>query len=175
MKRPLLLWLPLALGLTLLGLLFYGLRKPEDHTIVSQMVGKPLPPFNAPPALPNQPGTATADYQQGKPRLINVFASWCVPCIVEIPVLKRLQAMGVQVDGIAVHDTPEALQKFLAKNGNPYTRIGRDDVSRLQMALGSSGVPETFVIDGKGVIVYQHIGVVAERDIPLILSKLGQQ
>jgi cytochrome c biogenesis protein CcmG, thiol:disulfide interchange protein DsbE len=174
MKRPLLLWLPLALGLILLGLLFHGLRNPEDHTIVSQMVGKPLPEFNTPPALPGQPGAATADYRQGKPRLINVFASWCVPCIVEIPVLMRLKAMGVQVDGIAVHDTPEALQKFLSKHGNPYSRIGRDDLSRLQMALGSAGVPETFVIDGKGVIVYQHIGVVAERDIPLILSKLGQ-
>jgi cytochrome c biogenesis protein CcmG, thiol:disulfide interchange protein DsbE len=90
-------------------------------------------------------------------------------------VLLRLKAMGVEVDGIAVHDTPEALQAFLAKNGNPYSRIGSDDQSRIQLMLGSSGVPETFVVDGKGMIVHQHIGVVSERDIPQLLGLLGQQ
>jgi cytochrome c biogenesis protein CcmG, thiol:disulfide interchange protein DsbE len=174
MKRNWLLWLPLALGLLLFGLFYFGLKKPDDHTIVSQMVGKPLPEFTAPPALPGQPGAATADYRSGKPRLINVFASWCLPCIAEIPVLMRMKAMGVEIDGIAVHDTPEALQKFLGEHGNPYARIGRDDVSRLQMALGSSGVPETFVVDGKGIIRYQHIGVVSEADIPMLLEKMGK-
>lgn len=175
MKRRWLLWLPFALVLILLGLMLYGLRKPVDNTIASRMVGKPLPEFTAPPALPGQPGAATADYRQGKPRLINIFASWCVPCVVEIPVLQRLKAMGVQVDGIAVHDTRPALEAFLAKNGNPYARIGSDDQSRIQLALGSSGVPESFVVDGKGTIIHQHIGVVAERDIPQLLALLGEQ
>jgi cytochrome c biogenesis protein CcmG, thiol:disulfide interchange protein DsbE len=172
-KRRWLVWLPLAIVLILLSLLFYGLRKPVDNAIVSKMVGKPLPEFTAVAVLPGQPGMVTVDYQQGKPRLLNVFASWCLPCVAEIPVLLRLKAMGVQIDGLAVHDTPEALQKFLVRNGNPYGRIGRDDVSRLQMALGSSGVPETFVVDGKGIIRYQHIGVVSERDIPVLMEKMG--
>ncbi len=175
MKRKWLLWLPFALGLVLLGLFYVGLKKPEDHIIVSRMVGKPLPLFTAPAALPGQPGAATADYRMGKPRLLNIFASWCVPCVAEVPVLLRLKAMGVEVDGIAVHDTTEALQSFLARNGNPYTRIGRDDQSRIQLMLGSSGVPETFVIDGRGMIVHQHIGVVSEADIPKLLGLLGQQ
>ena len=175
MRRRWLLWLPFALGLVLLGLFYMGLKKPADHVIVSRMVGKPLPEFATPPAMPGQPGAATADYRQGQPRLLNIFASWCVPCVVEIPVLMRLKAMGVEVDGIAVHDTPAALQVFLAKNGNPYSRIGSDDQSRIQLMLGSSGVPETFVIDGKGVMVHQHIGVVSERDIPQLLSLLGKQ
>ena len=175
MKRKWLLWLPFALVLVLFGLFYLGLKKPTDHVIVSHMVGKPLPEFATPPALPGQPGAATADYRGGKPRLLNIFASWCVPCVVERPVLMRLKAMGVVVDGIAVHDTCEALQAFLAKNGNPYSRIGSDDASRVQVALGSAGVPETFVIDGNGVIIHQHIGVVSERDIPQLLGLLGKQ
>ncbi len=173
MSRKWLLWLPFALGLTLLVVFYFGLKKPADHVIASQLVGKPLPEFNAPPALPGMPGAATADFQGGKPRLLNVFASWCLPCIAEIPVLMRLKAMGAEVNGIAVHDTPEALTKFLGRNGNPYARIGADDQSRIQLALGSSGVPETFVIDGKGKIVHQHIGVVSERDVPKLLELLG--
>ena len=113
-----------------------------------------------PPILPGQPGAATAEFRDGKPRLLNVFASWCLPCVAEVPVLMRLKEQGVEVVGIAVHDTAPALDKFLAQNGNPYSRIGSDPQSRIQMALGSSGVPETFVVDGKGIIVYQHIGVV---------------
>jgi cytochrome c biogenesis protein CcmG, thiol:disulfide interchange protein DsbE len=174
MKRRMLVWLPFALGLVLLALFYVGLKKPQDHVIASRMVGKPLPEFTAKPIIAGQPGAATADYRDGKPRLLNVFASWCLPCVVEIPVLMRMKAMGAEVDGIAVHDTPEALQAFLAKNGNPYTRIGSDDQSRIQMALGSSGVPETFVIDGKGIIVHQHIGVVSEADVPKLLEMLGQ-
>ncbi len=73
-----------------------------------------------------------------------------------------------------MHDTREALEEFLSRNGNPYSRIGSDDQSRIQLALGSSGVPETFVVDGKGIIVHQHIGVVAERDIPKLLGLLGK-
>ncbi len=175
MKRKWLLWLPFALGLVLLGLFYFGLRKPQDHVIVSRMVGKPLPEFAIPPALPTQPGAATADFRDGKPRLLNVFASWCLPCVAEVPVLLRLKAMGVEVAGVAVHDTTPAIEAFLAKHGNPYARIGRDDASRVQVALGSSGVPETFVIGGDGTILHQHIGVVSDADIPRLLGLLRKQ
>ena len=175
MKRGLIVWLPLALILALFAVFWIGLRQPADNVIVSQMVGKPLPPFSIPAALPGQPGASTADFRDGKPKLLNVFASWCVPCVAEVPVLLRLKAMGVDVVGIAIHDTQPALEKFLFQHGNPYSRIGDDRASRLQIALGSSGVPETFVIDGRGTIVHQHIGVVAERDIPQLLALLGRQ
>ncbi|MEP7222602.1 MAG: redoxin family protein [Novosphingobium sp.] len=174
MTRRLVLWLPLALVGVLFAVFYMGLRNPEDHVIVSQVVGQPLPEFTAAPALPGYPGAATADFRDGKPRLLNVFASWCVPCVAEIPMLMRLKAMGVEVNGVAVHDTPDALAKFLADNGNPYTRIGMDDAGKVQIAFGSSGVPETFVIDGKGRVVHQHIGAVMEQDIPQLLALLGQ-
>ena len=84
----------------------------------------------------------------------------------------RLKAMGIAIDAIAVHDTPSAVEAFLAKNGNPYARIGLDNSGRVQLALGSSGVPETYLISGNGTILHQHIGVIAERDVPALLAKL---
>lgn len=174
MKPRLILWLPLALCLILFGVFYLGLRNPADHVIASQMVGKPLPEFNAVAAVDGHPGAATADFRDGQPHLLNIFASWCIPCVAEIPMLLRLKQMGAQVDGIAVHDTPAALQKFLGANGNPYTKIGLDHDGRAQIAFGSAGVPETFVIDGNGKIVYQHIGVVTEDDIPKLLAMIGK-
>ena len=175
MKRSLILWLPLALVLALFAVFWVGLHRQENHDIASQMVGKSLPDFSLAAAVPGQPGASAADFRDGKPRLLNIFASWCVPCVAEVPVLLRLKGMGVEVVGIAVHDTSPALTEFLARNGNPYSRIGSDDQSRIQLALGSSGVPETFVIDGQGRIVKQHIGVVGEDDIPGLLALLGQR
>lgn len=175
MKRRLLLWLPFALMLALFVAFYAGLKNPDDHVIASQMVGQPLPQFDAGPGIAGLPGVKTADFADGRPRLLNVFASWCAPCVQEVPMLLRLKQQGVEISGIAVHDTSPALQKFLADNGNPYARIGLDQGGRAQMAFGSAGVPETFVVDGRGRIVYQHIGVVTETDMPKLISMLGAQ
>lgn len=173
MKGKLIIWLPLIVMLGLFLAFWRGLAQPDDRVIASQMVGKTLPEFNAIAVMPGQAGAATADFRDGKPRLLNVFASWCVPCVQEVPMLSRLKAMGVEIVGVAVHDNGPALSKFLAENGNPYTRIGLDQQGRAQIALGSAGVPETFVIDGQGKIIYQHIGVVTEADMPKLMELLG--
>jgi cytochrome c biogenesis protein CcmG/thiol:disulfide interchange protein DsbE len=76
------------------------------------------------------------------------------------------------IDGIAIRDRPEDLNRFLATNGDPYERIGADSQSQVQISLGSSGVPESFVVDGRGIIRYQHIGPIEASDIPMILEKL---
>jgi cytochrome c biogenesis protein CcmG/thiol:disulfide interchange protein DsbE len=89
-----------------------------------------------------------------------------------VKVLETLRNDGVLVDGIAVRDRPEDLADFLQQNGDPYERIGSDPQSGVQIALGSSGVPESFVVDGKGVIRYQHIGPIETTDVPMILAKL---
>ncbi|MEN9719213.1 MAG: periplasmic thiol:disulfide oxidoreductase, DsbE subfamily protein, partial [Pseudomonadota bacterium] len=80
----------------------------------------------------------------------------------------------VEIDGVAIRDTEADLRTFLARNGNPYARIGADPVSKIQFDIGSAGVPESFVIDAKGVIRYQHIGVIMPDQVPLILAKLKE-
>jgi cytochrome c biogenesis protein CcmG/thiol:disulfide interchange protein DsbE len=133
-----------------------------------------LPQFVLPAALPGKPGLDAADLASGKPRLLNIFASWCIPCASEGKVLQELQRRGVIVDGIAIRDTPDALTAFLARNGDPYERIGSDRQSDVQISLGSSGVPETFVIDGHGVIRRQYIGALNASNIPGVLRELEQ-
>ena len=133
-----------------------------------------MPAFALPAALPAKPGLSSSDLATGQPHLVNVFASWCVPCVTEVKILQTLKDSGVLVDGIAIRDRAEDLADFLSRNGDPYERIGSDARSRVQIALGSSGVPESFVVDGNGVIRYQHIGPIERADVPTILSELEQ-
>ena len=88
-------------------------------------------------------------------------------------ILARLKAAGVKIEGVAIRDTAPALQSFLARNGDPYDRIGSDPNSSVQFALGSSGVPESFVIDGQGRIVHQHIGDIGPDDVPTIIAAVN--
>jgi len=164
------LWLPLILFLLFLGIFATGLIKPESKIIPSKMVGKPLPEFALPPGAPGSQGLSSGDFAQGRPRLLNVFASWCVPCAAEAPQLMQLAQAGVKIDAIAVRDRPQDVAGFLGRWGNPYDRIGSDVQSSVQIAMGSAGVPETFVVDGKGVIRHQHIGEIRPEDVPAILA-----
>lgn len=163
---------PLALFALVVAALVWRLATPADNNVPSRLDGNPLPGFSLPAAIPNKPALASPDLTTGKPHILNIFASWCVPCIAEVKVLQQLKARGVAIDGVAVRDRPEDIQQFLVDNGDPYDRIGSDPQSSLQIALGSSGVPESFIVDGKGVIRYQHIGPIEEGDIPAIMARL---
>jgi cytochrome c biogenesis protein CcmG/thiol:disulfide interchange protein DsbE len=167
-------WLPLALFVGFVGLVLVGLVRPADRTVTSALVGKPMPQFNLPAALPARPGLDSRILANGKPHLVNIFASWCVPCRIEAPQLAELAKAGVPIEGISVRDTTANLEAFLKENGDPYQRIGADDDGKVQLALGSSGVPETYVVDGKGTIVYQHIGEIRPDQLGLILEKLKE-
>jgi len=167
-------WLPLVLFVGFVALVTIGLYRPADRAVGSTLVGKPMPAFVLPAALPDRPGLRSADIASGKPHLVNIFASWCIPCRVEAPQLGALARAGVAIEGISVRDSSEALTGFLKENGDPYQRIGADDDGKVQLALGSSGVPETYVIDGKGVIRYQHIGEIRPEHVPMILEKLRE-
>ncbi|MGD9665363.1 MAG: DsbE family thiol:disulfide interchange protein [Novosphingobium sp.] len=168
------LWLPLAIFVGLLALAATQLIRPADRDIESAMVGKPLPQFALKPAVDDLPGLSSADFADGKPRLLNIWASWCIPCAAEAPQLDALKAAGVEIAGVAIRDKPDDVKAFLARYGNPYSRLGADDLSEVQMKVGSSGVPETFVIDGKGVIRYQHIGDIRGPDVPMLIEKLRE-
>ncbi|HVM22543.1 MAG TPA: redoxin family protein [Sphingomicrobium sp.] len=167
-------FLPLALLAAVIAALIWRLATPVDTTIRSRLEGKPLPEFALAAAVPGKAALASGDFSGGGPRLLNIFASWCVPCITEVKVLKTLQQRGVAIEGIAIRDRPEDVARFLARYGDPYRRIGADPQSAVQIALGSSGVPESFVVDGRGVIRYQHVGPIEASDVPTILQKLEQ-
>lgn len=168
------LWLPLGLFAAFVVLVGVQLFRPQQREVESAMIGKPVPQFTLRAASPDRPGLTTADLRDGRPKLLNIWASWCVPCAAEAPQLAALRDQGADIVGVAIRDKPEDVAAFLAQYGNPYSRIGADDLSEVQLAIGSSGVPETFVVDGKGVIRYQHIGDVRAPDVAMLLEKLRE-
>lgn len=168
------LWALVAVAAGLFGLFAYQLGQPKDDFIRSAMVGQPLPAFDLAPAVATMPGFANTDLADGRPRLINIFASWCVPCRAEAPQLAALRASGAEIVGVAIRDRPEDVDTFLQVYGNPFSAIGADEISSVQFAMGSSGVPETFVIDGRGVITYQHIGVIGPDQVQTLLHELRE-
>ena len=167
-------WLPLMLFAGFVGLAAYQLTQPKDEFVPSTMIGKPLPEFDLRGALPGLEPVSHATFKDGQPKLLNIWASWCVPCIAEAPHLERLKQSGATIIGVAIRDRPEDVAQFLARHGNPYAMIGADDLSTIQLEIGSSGVPETFVIDGRGIIRHQHIGDVRADDVAVLLRKLEE-
>jgi cytochrome c biogenesis protein CcmG, thiol:disulfide interchange protein DsbE len=164
--------MPILLLVSLVVTLAWRLVQPDDPAIRSQMVERHVPDLQLAPALPTKSGLNSAQLADGQPRLLNIFASWCVPCAAEAPVLNELRRKGAKIDAIAVRDTPGAIAAFLGRNGDPYQRIGADLNSNAQIALGSSGVPETFVIDGRGIIRYQYVGPLTQANVRGVLKQL---
>jgi cytochrome c biogenesis protein CcmG, thiol:disulfide interchange protein DsbE len=166
------LWLPLGLFILFFAVVANGLINPTDRVIMSKMIGKPAPEFSLPPAVDGVLGVGVANLRDGKPKLVNIFASWCVPCAYEAPMLERLAKQGVEINGIAIRDRPQDLKRFLARYGNPYARIGADNDAKAQISFGSAGVPETFVVDGKGIIRYQIAGDINPGNVGDLLAAL---
>ena len=165
---------PILLLVLIVAAMLWRLANPPDTTVHSQMIGKPVPQFALAAAVPGVQGLSSAQLADGKPKLVHFFASWCVPCIGEAPVLDQLKKQGLTIEGIAIRDRPDELAGFLARNGDPFDRIGSDPESKTQLAFGSSGVPETFVVDGRGVIRLQHSGAIEPNEIAAIRAAVEQ-
>lgn len=138
----------------------------DPSLVASVMIDKPAPQFSLPKVdgLP-VPGFDTARLT-GQVSVVNVFASWCIPCRDEHPVLEALkQETGVLLLGINQKDAPENASAFLAQMGNPYDAVGADSDGRTSIDWGVYGVPETFVVDAKGVIRFKHTGPMTMGDI----------
>jgi cytochrome c biogenesis protein CcmG/thiol:disulfide interchange protein DsbE len=171
--------LPLVIVAMLLSLLFAALRSPEPSVLPSALIGKTVPDF-ALPAVSNQtaepgpvPGLSSAQLKSGEVSLLNVWASWCAPCIAEHPQLMDLRKQGVPIYSINYKDKPDAARRFLANHGNPFRAIGADESGFTAIDFGVYGVPETFVIDGNGRIAYRFPGplspeIVAQKIMPAI-------
>jgi cytochrome c biogenesis protein CcmG/thiol:disulfide interchange protein DsbE len=174
MKRKWLLWIPLGAYLVFLGIASLGLKRDQQQVILSKMIGKPIPAMDMPAGSSNNPAFSTKGLADGKVRLVNIFASWCVPCAAEAPQLTQLQQRGVLIEGIAIRDARPDVDGFLARHGNPFERVGLDARSTMQFYLGSSGVPESYIVDGKGIIRYQHWGPIMPQDLDMIMQKLRE-
>ncbi|WMT86952.1 DsbE family thiol:disulfide interchange protein [Pelagibacterium sp. 26DY04] len=127
--------------------------------VPSALIDRPVPSFDlAAIEGHDQPGFATADMAGNGVVVVNVFASWCVPCRAEHPLLMDLADRDVALFGINYDDPAENARAFLAELGNPYDRIGADRDRRVGIEWGVYGVPETFVVDNEGTIRFKHTG-----------------
>jgi cytochrome c biogenesis protein CcmG/thiol:disulfide interchange protein DsbE len=177
--RRLLFLLPLLLLVVLaVGIGTRLLSGSDPRALPSALIDKPLPTFDL-TALPGRSdGLASSDFGS-QPMLLNVFASWCVPCLTEHPVITKLgREDGIPILAINYKDKPEDALAWLKRNGDPYRRIGDDADGRAAIDLGVYGVPETFVIDKAGRIRYRHPGPltpdIVDREIRPLLAELAK-
>ena len=164
--------IPLVILAALVAVLAVGLTL-NPREVPSPLIGKPVPEFTLQPVKGRSLGLASSDLR-GEVSLVNVFASWCVACRDEHPLLMDLQQRNVvPIHGLNYKDRPDDAARWLNEMGDPYTRTGADLDGRVGIDWGVYGVPETFVIDRGGRIAYKHIGaltpeVMDEKILPLI-------
>ena len=163
MNRALFL-LPLMMLVILTGFFGWSLLSGRDPaSIGSVMIGRPAPPLPFADTL----------LKSGKPVLVNFFASWCTPCLAEHPLFTRLKEReGATIVGIAWKDKPEATRAWLARLGDPFALLGFDQDGKLALDWGLSGVPETYLIDARGIVRLHFRGPITERDLGAILPLL---
>lgn len=168
---------PAILFAILAAFLMRGLSK-DPREIPSPLIGRPAPSFTLPQlAQPDQ--TWTPQAMAGKVWMLNVFASWCVPCLVEHPMLLQMSKQGtLPIVGFNYKDEPRAAADWLAKHGDPYSVVVADRSGSVALDYGVYGVPETFLVDRTGTIRFKHVGpltseVVSGTLVPLVreLSK----
>ena len=175
--RRLFVLLPLAIFLALAALFFFRLGSGDPSRIPSALIGRPAPDTNL-PAVPGlnardgkpMPGIAAADFK-GAVTLVNVWASWCVPCHDEAPLLTELgKDTRLQVIGINYKDAPDNARRFLGRYGNPYGMVGVDGNGRAAIEWGVYGVPETFIVGREGKIVYKLVGPITPENLDSVVK-----
>jgi cytochrome c biogenesis protein CcmG/thiol:disulfide interchange protein DsbE len=165
--------LPLVIFAGLAGLFWYALQGGDPSRLPSALIGKPVPEFTLPPLQglnaddgKEVPGFTSHDLAQGQPTIVNVFASWCVECQIEHPMLLALaKDQAIRLWGIDYKDDQASARRYLGRYGNPYGRVGADSAGRTAIDFGVYGVPETYVIGGDGKIAYRHVGALTEQAI----------
>jgi cytochrome c biogenesis protein CcmG/thiol:disulfide interchange protein DsbE len=170
-RKRVLVW-PLAIFALLAAIFAFALRSGDPSKLPSALIGKRAPAVEL-PALEGltdagRPvaGFVTADLRKGEVSVVNFWASWCVPCVQEHPVLVALREQtGVSVYGINYKDQAAAARRFLGRYGNPYAAVGVDGNGRAAIEWGVYGMPETFIVNGRGEIAYKHVGPVTPETL----------
>ncbi len=168
MKRALFLSVPLLFVIAIMTIFATQITR-DTSFLPSVLIDKPVPEFELPAIegieeeIGDIPGFSTADLK-GQVSVVNVWASWCVPCRQEHPLLTRLakEDPDLFLVGINQKDAAENAISFLVELGNPYDAIGADNVGRVSIDWGIYGVPETFVVNAQGIITYKFIGALSE-------------
>jgi len=177
--RRLLFASPVLIALIFGGFFLWGLNPDRDpSTIPSVLISQPAPAFDLVPVDGvGVPGFSRADLVGNPgPVVVNIFASWCVPCRAEHAVLTRMvEEDGVRLFGINYQDEPEDALRWLTEMGNPYERIGSDLDGRVAIEWGLTGVPETFIVGGDGTVLFKYVGpVLGEQAISEFMIALAQ-
>jgi len=166
--------LALPLAFIFLAVFFYlGLQRGNQNALPSEMIGNAAPTVNL-ADLRADPAPVDADFANGQVQLVNFWASWCAPCRAEAPLLDRMaNEMGIPIIGINYKDQPAQAKAFLRQYGDPFTKIGADSSGRNAIDWGVTGLPETFVLDGNGLILLRYTGPITQsvldrRILPLI-------
>jgi len=175
-RRNILVLLPLTVFLALAALFLYRLGTGDPSRIPSALIGRPAPPTDL-PALPGlerdgkaMPGLTNATFK-GAVTLVNVWASWCVPCHDEVPFLEQLSKdKRIQLVGINYKDSAENARRFLNRYGNPFIATGRDEAGRASIDWGVYGVPETFLIGRDGRIAFKLVGPITADNLARTLE-----
>jgi cytochrome c biogenesis protein CcmG, thiol:disulfide interchange protein DsbE len=175
-KRRLIVLLPLAIFLALAALFLYRLGAGDPSKLPSALIGRPVPdtPLPAVEGLVRNgvavPGIANADFK-GAVSLVNVWASWCVPCHDEAPLLMQLaDDKRIRILGINYKDQPENARRFIGRYGNPFAAVGADANGRASIDWGVYGVPETFLIGRDGRIAYKLVGPISPENLAATLK-----
>lgn len=165
-------WAPIAIFLSVAGLFAVALQSGDPSKIPSALIGKAVPgsSFAAVDGLLADgkpvPGFSHTDLAQGRVSVVNFWASWCAPCVDEHPLIAELKIKAnVDVYGVNYKDDPAAARRFLGRYGNPFKAVGADANGRTAIDWGVYGMPETFVINGKGEIVYKHVGPISPQSL----------
>jgi cytochrome c biogenesis protein CcmG/thiol:disulfide interchange protein DsbE len=172
--RFVLLLAPLVILAGLLAVFALNINR-DPSLVQSVLIDKPVPQFVLPPVEGLDRNGIDSATIENQVYVLNVFASWCIPCRDEHPFLERIAAeTGVPILGINQKDQPANAVAFLKELGNPYAGVGADRDGRVSIDLGVYGVPETFVTNPAGIIVYKHIGPIGEQSMPDVIAAIQE-
>jgi cytochrome c biogenesis protein CcmG/thiol:disulfide interchange protein DsbE len=178
-------FVPLAIFLAVAIMFQFALKSGDPSKLPSALIGKPVPAVDFAPleglngTQGAVPGFTAADLAKGEVTVVNFWASWCGPCVEEHPLLVELaKEPGLKLVGVNYKDEPENGRRFLGRYGNPFAALGVDPKGRGAIEWGVYGMPETFVVDGKGRIAYKHVGPltqksIAEKVLPAVRAAQG--
>jgi len=170
-RSRVLIW-PLAVFVVMAALFALALRGGDPSRLPSALIGKPAPAISLPALEGLSDGTrsvggfASTDLAKGEVSVVNFWASWCTPCVDEHPLLVALkERTGVKLYGVNYKDQAATARRFLGRYGNPFVAVGVDANGRAAIDWGVTGMPETFIVNGKGEIVYKHVGAISAQTL----------